>query len=334
VNKSRQAVLEIEDLSVAYATHKGMATAVDRLSLTVYENEVLGIVGESGCGKSTLAQAVMRMLGNSAYVTGGTVKVMGQDVYRLRSEELRKFRWAQMSMVFQGAMNVLNPVKNIESQIVDTLQAHRPEMTKKQAVERAHELFALVRIDPARLRSFPHELSGGMRQRVVIAIAIALEPKLIIMDEPTTALDVIVQKSILEQIMQLREQVGFAIVLISHDISLVAEISQRVGVMYAGRLIELSESARDWRERLHHPYTQGLIHAIPTLDVTNDEELNGIPGAPPSLHALPGGCPFHPRCAQAKPVCSVEPPPLTTDEQKQIACHLSTAELRGLNHVY
>lgn len=329
----RTAVLEVEQLSVGYVARSGVAAAVDRVSLTVYENEIVGLVGESGCGKSTLANAIMRLLGSTAFVLGGTVKVLGEDVYALNAESLRQFRGTQMSMVFQGAMNALNPVKTIESQIVDMLRAHRPNISKVEAHERAEELFRLVRIDPERLKSFPHELSGGMRQRAVIAIAVALEPKFVIMDEPTTALDVVVQRSILEQIIRLREQVGFSILFISHDFNLVADLSDRTGVMYAGRLVEMFPSSGSTESMLHHPYTQGLMRAIPKLSVRM-EEIEGIPGTPPNLLELPTGCPFHPRCPAAKPVCSSEAPPRIVTAEAEIECHLTANELESLSHVH
>lgn len=324
-------VLEVDDLSVAYVTRKGLATAVDRVSFSIGENEIVGLVGESGCGKSTMASAIMRLLGEGAYVTGGAIRVLGQDVYALKDEALRQFRWTQMAMVFQGAMNVLNPVKTVESQIIDTLQAHRPDMSKQEARNRAEELFRLVRIDPKRLTSFPHELSGGMRQRVVIAIAIALQPKFIIMDEPTTALDVIVQKSILEQIMELRDRIGFSMLFISHDFNLVEEISDRVGVMYAGRLVEMSNSSHGTESAVRHPYTQGLIRAIPKL-TDDDEEIQGIPGSPPSVSTKPSGCAFHPRCPVAKSVCRTNEPMMKTIEGNRIECHLSEDELRSMTY--
>lgn len=325
-------ILEIDNVSVSYVTQRGLATAVKDVNLTVNEDEIVGLVGESGCGKSTLANAVMRLLGEDAYVTEGSIRVLGKDVYRMRNEELRRFRWTGMSMVFQSAMNALNPVKTVESQIIDTLLAHRPGMARSEAHNRAVELFRLVRIDPKRLSSFPHELSGGMRQRVVIAIAIALEPKLVIMDEPTTALDVVVQKSILDQVIELKERVGFSVLFISHDFNLVAEISNRVGVMYAGRLIELTQSSRGLTTGLHHPYTQGLIRAIPKLRREEFDDVVGIPGTPPGLFAMPSGCPFHPRCPAAKAVCKTDFPPVLEHEDGSISCHLTPDELRGLSY--
>lgn len=325
-------VLEVEDLSVRYVTSRGLATAVDGVSFTIHAHETVGLVGESGCGKSTLASAIMRLLSPSAYVTGGWIRVLGQDVYRMGPEELRQFRWSKMALVFQGAMNVLNPVRNIGSQIVDTLLAHQPHLSKKAATQRSEELLQLVRIDPKRMDSFPHQLSGGMRQRVVIAIAIALEPAFIIMDEPTTALDVVVQKSLLHQIAELQDRIGFSVLFISHDFNLVNAISDRVGVMYAGRLVELSKSSKGQRDGVHHPYAHGLLRAIPRLSA-DDDEIQGIPGAPPSPYALPSGCPFHPRCPQALPVCVTHKPPLQADAEHRIECHLPAESLRSQVYV-
>ncbi|MCL6452270.1 MAG: ABC transporter ATP-binding protein [Alicyclobacillus sp.] len=330
---ARRPVVEVEHLSVGYMTPRGLATAVDDVSFTIYENEIVGVVGESGCGKSTLANAVMRLLGPGAYVTGGRIRVDGQDVYRMQPEALRQFRWTTMSMVFQSAMNVLNPVKTVASHFEDTFLAHVPNMSKREIADRAAELLRLVRIDPSRLRSYPHELSGGMRQRVVIAIAIALSPRFVIMDEPTTALDVVVQRSILESIMELQGQIGFSVLFISHDINLVTAISNRVGVMYAGRLVELSEAAFDASGGFHHPYTQGLLRAIPKLAVGEDE-IEGIPGSPPSPFDMPSGCSFHPRCPYRKPECSMRKPPLVVAENYQVECHLTPAERRGELHVH
>jgi peptide/nickel transport system ATP-binding protein len=319
---SRTPVLEVNNLSVGYETTKGLLEAVRKVDFSVYENEIVGLIGESGSGKSTLAYALMRLLKNGAKVTGGSVKVLGQDIYNMDPETLRKFRWSSISMVFQSAMNALNPVMTVEQQIIDTLRFHNPNISKKAAFEAACELFELVRIDPSRLKSYPHELSGGMRQRVVIAIAIALKPKFVIMDEPTTALDVVVQKSILDQIMELKEQLGFSILFISHDFSLVSEIADRVAVMYSGRLVEVADSDTLSTPEGHHPYTEGLIHAIPRL-TDKHTKLRGIPGNPPALDKIPSGCAFHPRCKYAEAACFTEAPPIVkTEHHSIIECHL------------
>ncbi len=329
---SDQVLLDIQNLSVGYLTRRGMAQAVQNVNLQIKKNEIVGIVGESGCGKSTLANAVMRLLPDGAYITEGSIKLEDTDIVSLSGETLRKFRWQEIAMVFQGAMNVLNPVKTVGSQFQHLLMAHNNAMTKAQALDRAKELLRLVRIDENRLNGYAHELSGGMRQRIVIAMAIALNPKLVILDEPTTALDVIVQRSILAQIVKLKEEFGFSIMFISHDFNLVAEISNRVAVMYAGRMIELGSSTGKWGEHVHHPYTKGLIRAVPQLRATDTDEVIGIPGSLPSLLSLPDGCKFHPRCSFAKDICKLQSPPIQVIDEIQMECHLSPEELRDLNH--
>ena len=319
--ETRDPVLQIEDLSVAYVTNTGLVHAVSDVNLTVHRGEIVGLVGESGSGKSTMAYTIMRLLRGDAVVTKGRVRVLGQDVYALSEKELRAFRWSKMSMVFQSAMSALNPVMTVETQIVDTILAHRPDLSRQAARERAKELLDLVRIDQKHLQSYPHELSGGMRQRVVIAIAIALNPALVIMDEPTTALDVVVQRSILDEIRRIQEQVGFAILFVSHDFSLVAELASRVAIMYAGRIVELTPSHLLNLSERHHPYTEGLLKAIPQL--TADEvTIQGIGGYPPDLQDLPPGCAFHPRCPYAIDVCRRVRPAQVRAGEKVLECHL------------
>lgn len=314
-------VLEIEDLSVAYVTPGGLVSAVNDVNLTIHENEIVGLIGESGSGKSTMAYAIMRLLKGDAIVTKGRIKVLGQDIYALSQKNLRAFRWDRMSMVFQSAMTALNPVMTVETQIVDTFRSHRRDMSVREAKERALDLLKLVRIDGKYLKSYPHELSGGMRQRVVIAIAIALEPSLVIMDEPTTALDVVVQRSILNQIQALQQERGFAILFISHDFSLVAELASRVAIMYAGRVVE-NTAAKDLQQGVdHHPYTDGLLRAIPRL--THEEvRIEGIPGQPPNLLELPKGCSYAPRCPHASAVCEQVKPSLYSLGHAVVECHL------------
>lgn len=315
-------VLELENVSVVYESSSGPVQAVNDVNLKVYPNSVVGLIGESGSGKSTLANAVMRLLKNGAHLTKGTIRVLGQDIYAMEKEELRKFRWEKMSMVFQSAMTALNPVMTVEKQIIDTYRSHRPHMPVREAKERAVDLMRLVRIDEKHLRSYPHELSGGMRQRVVIAIAIALEPSLVIMDEPTTALDVVVQRSILNQIQELQAERGFAILFISHDFSLVAELASRVAIMYAGRIVENTD-AKVLQQGMvhHHPYTDGLMRAIPKL--THEEVvIEGIPGHPPDLLHLPKGCAYHPRCPFASDVCRELAPAQYDLSHALVECHL------------
>lgn len=322
-------VLELEDVSVVYDSASGPVQAVSDVNLKVYPNEVVGLIGESGSGKSTMANAIMRLMKNNARLTKGTIRVNGKDVYSMSKKELRTFRWNEMAMVFQSAMTALNPVMTIEKQIVDTFRSHRPSMSYKEARGKAIDLLQLVRIDPKYLSSFPHELSGGMRQRIVIAIAIALEPSLVIMDEPTTALDVVVQRSILNQIQELQKQRGFAILFISHDFSLVAEFAQRVAIMYAGRVVENTDAKTLELGQEHHPYTEGLLRAIPRL--THEEvEIQGIPGHPPDLLHLPKGCAYHPRCPFASQACLQVRPALYELKHSLVECHLYD-EVKGGN---
>ncbi|MCU9612598.1 ABC transporter ATP-binding protein [Caldibacillus lycopersici] len=323
--EAKQPVLELENVSVAYDSQAGMVQAVNDVSLKIYENTIVGLIGESGSGKSTLGNAIMRLLKNSAVLTNGTIKVNGKDVYQMDKKELQKFRWSQMSMVFQSAMNALNPVLTIEAQILDVLLSHHKKMSKKEARAKAVELMEIVSIDPSHLKSYPHELSGGMRQRVVIAIAIALDPKLVIMDEPTTALDVVVQRSILDKIKEIQKVKKFAILFISHDFSLVSELASKVAIMYAGRFVEVTDSQSLKQAEGHHPYTQGLIHAIPHL--TADEvSIEGIPGNPPDLVDLPSGCAYHPRCPFANERCRIERPAISKVNNREIECHLYDVE--------
>lgn len=314
-------VLELDDVSVTYDSPGGPVQAVNHVSMDIYANTIVGLVGESGSGKSTLANAIMNLLRGGARLTSGSIKVMGKDIYQMDSKALRGFRWNQMSMVFQSAMNALNPVLNVETQMIDTLRSHRKGMTRAAARKRSRELLELVSIDAKHLKAFPHELSGGMRQRVVIAIAIALEPSLVIMDEPTTALDVVVQRSIMDKIRDLQKEQKFAILLITHDFSLVSELASKVAIMYAGRFVEIAESGTLNHEEGHHPYTQGLMKAIPKL-TPDDVFIEGIPGNPPDLVNLPSGCSYHPRCPFAYEECRNVRPDLHMVRDNQIECHL------------
>lgn len=256
-------LLEVEDLSVEYVTEALTVRAVDRVSFSIAEREVFGLAGESGCGKSTIANAILRLLRDPALISGGSIRFAGTDVLGLSADELREFRWRQVSMVFQSAMNSLNPVMTIGDQIVDIFTTHEG-LTKKAALGRAGELLDLVGIPRDRLRSYPHQLSGGMRQRVVIAMATALRPPLLIMDEPTTALDVVVQQEIMAQIKDLQQELGFAILFITHDMSLMVELSDRMAVMYAGRFVETAP-AHEIFDAPRHPYTRALMNAFPPM---------------------------------------------------------------------
>jgi len=313
-------LLEINDLQVEYLTARGPVRAVDGVSLTIRPGEVFGLAGESGSGKSTVAHAITRILHPPAVITGGQVRFRGQDVLAMSDAELGRFRWREVSMVFQSAMNALNPVMTIGDQIVDTILAHEA-VSRREARARAAALLDVVGIEARRLDAYPHQLSGGMRQRAVIAIALALNPPLMIMDEPTTALDVVVQQEILEQIEELKEQFGFSILFITHDLSLLIEFSDRIAIMYAGQIVEQS-AAQELFDAPQHPYTRGLMSSFPAL-TGEKHRLTGIPGSPPDMLHPPSGCRFHPRCPLVRPMHTRVVPALReTGPGHFVACHL------------
>jgi peptide/nickel transport system ATP-binding protein len=344
-------VLDVRGVSVDYGSASGAVRAVDDVSFSLARGEILGLAGESGSGKSTLAHAIARLLRPPARVAQGQVLYYPRtdprapqseteastqprpvapspvDVLVLTPDQLRAFRWRQLAIVFQSAMNALNPVLDIGTQIADVLQAHYPGMSRASRQERAVELLRLVGIAPDRLRSFPHELSGGMRQRATIAIALALHPELIIMDEPTTALDVVVQREILAEIAELRARLGFSVIFITHDLSLLLEIADRVAIMYAGRIVETATCAQ-LRCEPRHPYTRGLLQSFPNLRGPRIT-LTGIAGSPPDLRALPSGCAFHPRCPLAFEACRSASPSLQSwaSDGGSVACHLYDAAM-------
>lgn len=312
-------LVEIERLVVEYPVTGGSVRAVDDVSLAIHPGEIVGLAGESGCGKSTVAHSLLRILKPPGHITGGRIVFQGQDVLALPPSQLRKFRWRNVSIVFQSAMNSLNPVLRVGDQFLDMFKAHE-RIRKSEALGRSRELLQLVGIDPARLRAYPHELSGGMRQRVVIAMALALNPELLIMDEPTTALDVVVQREILGEIETLQRELGFAVLFITHDLSLLVEFSDRIAIMYAGRMVELG-AARKLFERPLHPYTVGLMQSFPPL-VGERRRLLGIAGTPPDLRDPPAGCRFHPRCSRGEARCvSHEPQLVASGDGQRVACH-------------
>ena len=342
--RKAETVLEVKHLSVDYMMASGALHAVNDVSFSLARGEIFGLAGESGSGKSTLAYAIARLLRPPALVpqgeaiyypkAGGITRhaprhdqeesTLPVNILDLTPEELRAFRWRKLAIVFQSAMNALNPVLSVGAQIDDVLKAHHPEMPARARRERAVELLRLVGIAPDRLKSYPHELSGGMRQRSIIAIALALNPEIIIMDEPTTALDVVVQREILQNIAALRQEFGFSVIFITHDLSLLLEIADQIAVMYAGRMVETA-TQRQLYLQPRHPYTNGLMHSFPNLHGPR-RTMTGIPGSPPDLRVLPSGCAFHPRCPFTFDACSAAVPTLLTPcpdaAEQRVACHL------------
>ena len=324
---TRRPLLRIRNLSVDYGFGDDAVHAVDGVDLDIGRGEVVGLAGESGSGKSTLAYAVTRLLREPGVIVGGEATYFewpeGTDggdetsgaqpvpveVDLLSSDRsvIHRVRWSQIAVVFQSALHSLNPVLRVGTLIDDVLQAHEPSMGPKRRRARAAELLDLVGISADRLRSYPHELSGGMRQRVMIALALALRPRLLVMDEPTTALDVVIQREILTELMDLRSRLGFSVLFITHDLSLLIEIADTIAVMYAGRLVEKAP-ARALFHAPRHPYTYGLTHSFPSLHGPH-RTMAGIEGSPPDLRRVPSGCPFHPRCAWALDICATQRPP-------------------------
>ena len=318
-------LLEVADLSVDYRTDVADVRAVDRVSFTLARGEFLGIVGESGCGKSTLLFGVAQLISAPGEVSGGTVTFRGRDMVRLDEDDLRHMRWRDYSVVMQSAMNALNPMKSIGAQFTDTLKAHGSS-SAEEIEKRSEEVLTLVGIDVAHLHSFPHQLSGGMRQRAMIAMALLFTPQLIIMDEPTSALDVVAQRSLMTKIKELQRQLGFAVIFVTHDMSVVSRYSDRVLVMYAGQIAEGAATEAIF-ERPLHPYTRGLMSAFPSIAGPR-RELAGIPGSPPDLARPPSGCRFHPRCPEVMPQCLVRKPELFRVGDAEVRC-LLYAEQEG-----
>jgi peptide/nickel transport system ATP-binding protein len=295
---------------------------VDSIDFDIREGEAFGLAGESGCGKSTVAFALARLTRLPGLVSGGEVRLDGEDVLKFDKARLKAYRWREVSFVFQSAMNALNPVIPISEQIIDVIETHEPGLGKNGARKRAVELFELIGIPPARLDEYSHQFSGGMRQRICIAIALALKPRLIIMDEPTTALDVVVQRDIIEQIVELKNRLGFSVLFITHDLGLMIEFCDRIGIMYSGELVEVAP-ATSILSNPQHPYTKALGNSFPPLTGPR-ARLEGIAGTPPRLTELPPGCRFAERCPHAMPICREQAPELRfyPEHQSEAACHL------------
>ncbi len=319
-------ILDVRGLTTHYMTMQGPVEAVDNVSFSVDEGQTLGLAGESGCGKTTAALSIMGLLPSNGRILSGEIVLDGEDLLGKSESELKKIRWKKVSIVFQGAMNALNPVINVGEQIAEVI-VEKEGVAKEEAWRRVRGLYELVEIEPSRVRDFPHEFSGGMRQRVMIAMALACHPKLVIADEPITALDVIVQNQILELMKSLQREFNLSEILITHDLSVIAETCDRVGIMYAGKLVEYADSVSIFKSPLH-PYTSALIGAYPSI-VGERKALSFIRGAPPNLIDPPKGCRFHPRCRYAKDICGKEEPDyLDKGDGHNVACHFAD-ELRN-----
>jgi len=317
-------ILDVTDLKVYYETIKGVVRAVDGVDLAVEKGKSVGLAGESGCGKTTLGLSFLKLLPSNGKIVSGAMKFDGNDVYQFNDKQFREdVRWNQISMIFQGAMNALNPVFKVEDQIAEAIKLHDKTKKKRERIQIARDLLHKVDIDPVMGSHYPHEFSGGMRQRAMIAMALACDPQLIIADEPTTALDVIVQKQLMDLLRRLKEEMDLSLVVISHDISVLAELCDYLNIMYAGRIVEWGEISEIFNNPRHH-YTHGLISTFPTVeDQERKQKFEYIEGAPPNLLDPPMGCRFHPRCPRATEVCRKDPAPTmqVISDLHRVACH-------------
>jgi len=310
-------VLSVEKLKVYYRTEKGLVKAVDNVTFSIDEEETMGLVGESGCGKSTLGSTLLKILPNNAIVEG-KILLNGEEIVSKPEKEMQKIRGVKVSMIFQDPMTSLNPIMKIEDHFIETILTHKPDLTRDEAREMAIKALESVGIDKSRIKDYPFQFSGGMRQRVMIALAIVLNPVMLIADEPTTSLDVIVQAQILELLKDLKNKYKMSMLLITHDLGVVAEMADRIGVMYAGHLVELGKSEKIYYEP-KHPYTKALLESIPNTNI-EDKELRFIPGSPPDLVDPPKGCRFAPRCPKAKKICWEREPPVFDVDGTQVKC--------------
>jgi peptide/nickel transport system ATP-binding protein len=313
-------IVEVRNLKVCYRTDLGIVRAVDDVSFKIRKEEIFGLAGESGCGKSTLALAILRLVKPPGYIEGGEVLLNGKNILKLKGEELRQMRWTHISYVPQGSMYALNPVRKIGDQIADAITGHEDHVNKEEIKGRTAKLLDQATLSPKVAEMYPHELSGGMKQRASIAMAMALNPSIIIADEPTTALDVNVQKRVLQTLMKAKETVGASLMLITHDMAVHAEVVDILGIMYAGKIVEIGDAERLFSEPFH-PYTEGLMFATPTIE--QKRKIVFIPGRPPNLIDPPKGCRFFTRCSRAMEICSSKEPALIELEHNRlIACHL------------
>ncbi|MBT3239497.1 MAG: ABC transporter ATP-binding protein [Chloroflexi bacterium] len=320
--QNNENLFEVKDLVVEYHTRSGVVNAVDQVSFDLKKGEILGLVGESGCGKSTLGKAMMRMIAKPGKISSGELWINDVDLLKLSENEMRKRRGSEISMIFQDPMTSLNPVQRISDHLLETIHTHEPKEKKASALERTQALIERLGIQRQRIDEYPHQLSGGMRQRVMISLGLVLNANLIVADEATTSLDVIVEAKLVDQLKEIRDEFGISIILITHNIALVAQIADRVAVMYAGHIVEISP-VMDLFDDAKHPYTRGLLQSVPTTILDEREELYKMPGEPPNLSNPPTGCRFHPRCPDVMPICSQEIPVLQeTTEGRFVQCWL------------
>jgi peptide/nickel transport system ATP-binding protein len=315
-------VLDVKDLSIYYYIGRGAVRAAEGVSFKLEKGEAMGLAGESGCGKTTVALSLLNILPANGRIVNGEIFVNGTNIVDIDESQMRKdIRWKVISMVFQGAMNALNPLYKVGDQIVEAIRLHEPDVFKREAKERTAKLLEMVGIEPGRADNYPHEFSGGMKQRALIAMALANNPDLVIADEPGTALDVIVQAQVLRLLKELKERLDLSMIMISHDLSLIAEICQKISIMYAGHLVEYGDIVKIFKEPLH-PYTVDLIESFPSIKAEK-QEMVSIPGSPPDLLNPPSGCRFNPRCKYAMDVCRKDQPQLAEASKNHFAaCHL------------
>jgi len=315
-------ILDVQNLSTYYLTDRGPVRAAEGVSFQLEKGEAMGLAGESGCGKTTVALSLLRILPQNGRIVDGRILIKDIDVVRLNENEMRKkIRWKTISMIFQGAMNALNPLYKVGDQIAEAILIHEPDVTRREAKERTAKLLEMVGIEPSRVDNFPHEFSGGMKQRALIAMSLACNPNVVIADEPGTALDVIVQAQVLRLMRNLQDKLNLSVIMIAHDLSMIAEICQKIAIMYAGYLVEYGDIVKIFKKPLH-PYTQDLIESFPSIK-SEKQEMVSIPGFPPDLLHPPPGCRFHPRCKYAMDVCKKKVPKLREITKNHLtACHL------------
>jgi len=315
-------LLSVQNLTTYYKTLRGYVRAVENISFDLEKGEALGLAGESGCGKTTAALSISRLLPSNGKIVKGRILFRDRDIVTMNENDLRKeVRWKGIAYIFQGAMNALNPVYTVENQIVEAIRTHEPNVSKKESKERVRKLFELVGMDPSRTTNYPHEFSGGMRQRAMIAMSLACNPDAVIADEPGTALDVIVQAQVLKLVRSLKEKLNIGVIMITHDLSIISETCEKMAIMYAGKIVELGDVESLFKRPLH-PYTQGLILAFPNIKEER-RKMESIPGSPPNLLDPPPACRFHPRCKYAMEICrKVEPEFKEASLGHHVACYL------------